>query len=104
MGSLLLRDVLMHPARFRRDDTLFMEDGCAVALETPVDVVPFGQVEGRVRGSKRYLIEAGVMAEVIADYEQWLGRPLSPTERVRALRIYIERDAFAASLDEILDR
>jgi hypothetical protein len=95
MGMAILGDVLRSPALYESDMIVYVpEDAPDVNLFTKVLLLQHGAYgDDDVRGY-RYLLETGVMAEVVNGLSQQLGGPPTAPQSLRAVLYYAEHDAF----------
>lgn len=101
MGMAILGDVLRNHASYEPDTIVYVADdsGKDPDLFTHVLLLRHGSDEGDTSGY-RYLLETGVIGEVLEGLERLLGSPPAPLQSLRAVLYYAEHDAFP-SLDLI---
>jgi hypothetical protein len=95
MGMGILSEVVNHPEAYEPDMVVYIpEDADEITLSTPMLIVQHGSYgPDDVRGY-RYLLETGVMVEVIDGMRSQLQAEPTPPQRLRAILYYAEHDAF----------
>lgn len=95
MGMDILGEVLKHPEAYEPDMVVYVpEDAEEITLSTPVLIVQHGSYgDDDVRGY-HYLLETGVMAEVLDGMRVQLEAEPTQPQRLRAILYYAEHDAF----------
>ena len=95
MGIGILGEVLKYPEGYEPDMVVYIpEDAKEITLFTPVLIMQHGSYgPDDVRGY-RYLLETGVMVEVIDGMRAQLQSEPTPPQRLRAILYYAEHDAF----------
>lgn len=95
MGMALLGDVLRNPAPYEPDMILYVPDGAEdVTLFTQVLIVQHGSYSEEEVQGHRYLLEVGVIRDVLDGLQQQLAEPPTPSQALRAVLYYAEHDAF----------
>lgn len=99
-GVLVLKDILEGLGRFEADDIVYVSVGAAVDADTPILVVSYMESKNGPPEGMRYLLETGVMREVLQGTTEQVGGALSLGQQVLAIVHYAEHDAYvdAASL------
>jgi hypothetical protein len=95
MGMGILGEVLKHPEAYEPDMVVYIpEDAEEITLFTPVLIVQHGSYGLDDVCGYRYLLEAGVMVEVIDGMRTQLQAEPTLPQRLRAILYYAEHDAF----------
>jgi len=95
MGLGILGDVLESIASLEPDMVVYVPDEVEeVTLFTPVIVVQHGTYSDEDVKGYRYLLEAGVMREVLDGLERLLRSTPTAPQVLRAVLFYAEHDAF----------
>ncbi len=96
MAALIpLSDILRRPEAYEPDDVVYVPANASdVGLDTEVRVELHGSVAPEDLAGYRYLLEAGVIREVVDGLASALGRAPTEAQSLRAVLYYAENDAF----------
>lgn len=92
MGSKLLIDVIRAAQSFDGAEQLFVPEGVAPAVDTPVEIRDFGNEPAPAEG-QRYFLGLEQVQDVVDALREELPDP-SDDQLVQAVVYYSERDAF----------
>lgn len=96
MGSLVLRDLLVSIDGFDLDDSLYVDKGVPIHIDSPITITKFDPDNlDDTPPSKHYILGIEQLRNAISAAEMALGRPASVPERFRAVVHFIDHDAFA---------
>jgi hypothetical protein len=87
-------EVLDQWARFELDDSLYVQPGEALDLESVVEIVPFDRATARSVDGKAYLLGIEQVRDVIEGLGAQLERSPTMNERLKAVLHYAKHDAF----------
>lgn len=104
MGSLVLRDLLISIDGFELDDSLYVDKGVPIRIDSPITITKFDPDSlDDTPPDKQYILGIEQLRNAISAAEMALGRPASVQERFRAVVHFIDHDAFA-DVDIILGK
>ena len=97
MKRATLRDLLVSTDGFEPDDSLYVEAGMPLNVDSALTVIEFDPDHraGRKPHGTRYFLGIEQLRDAIEAAEMELGRRASILERFRAVVHYSEHDAFA---------
>jgi hypothetical protein len=88
------REVLDQWARFELGDSLYVQPGETLGLESAVEIVPCDRATARSLDGKAYLLGIEQVRDVIDGLAAQLERSPTMSERLKAVLHYAEHDAF----------
>jgi hypothetical protein len=94
METAILGDVLRDLSPYEADTIVYVPVDAEVDLFTPVRLVQHGAYDEAEVEGYRYLLEVGVMQEVLEGLEGQLSKKPTPPQSLRAVLYYAEHDAF----------
>ena len=95
MGMAILGEVLRNAASYEPDMIVYVPEGAQeVTLFTQVLIVQHGSYSEDDVQAHRYLLETGVIRDVLDGLQEQLGTPPTPPQALREVLYYAEHDAF----------
>jgi hypothetical protein len=95
MGLQILGD-LVDPPSGAYGDAIFVKEsewGPSLSVTSEATLVPADLRDTARPTGMKYLLEIGIVRELVEDYEAALARPLTRTEKVRSIVYYAVHDA-----------